>query len=126
MRRFWFVYRWTKTLSGMHWKRIYFKEGLVMKTIVYLCGDRKFKEDFQKMREILTLEGKVVISLFDKDIESFKRMPKNMIDICNMIYVVNRDGYINDVTKNEIKYSYARGKGIMFLEDFNKEVLYYD
>lgn len=96
--------------------------------IVTLCGSTKFKDDFLKVQSDLTLKGIIVMSLgiftkvdtFVKPDEGLNKMLNEMhkqrIDISDGIFVINKNGYIGENTKMEIKYAQSQGKTIEYLE----------
>lgn len=96
--------------------------------VITLCGSTRFKEDFLRVQKELTLSGHIVLSvgLFghsgDEEVwtegtkEMLDDMHKRKIDMSDGIYVINKDGYIGDSTKSEIKYAYEHNKTIAFLE----------
>lgn len=96
--------------------------------VVCLCGSTRFKDEFVKANERLTLAGKVVLTvgLFthaDKRTEitpAIKRrldeLHKRKIDMADYVYVINVGGYIGESTKSEIEYAENAGKPIQFLE----------
>lgn len=94
--------------------------------IITLCGSIKFKTEFMKVQEELTLDGNIVFTpnffnnLKDEiNIETKKmldKMHRQKIDISNEIYVINLGGYIGESTKSEIQYAMANGKKISYLE----------
>ena len=94
--------------------------------VITLCGSTRFKDDFERVNKMLTLSGNIVISVGcyghsgDVFTEEQKIMlddiHKRKIDMADAIYVINKDGYIGESTKSEIKYAYAHGKTIAFLE----------
>ena len=96
------------------------------KTIT-LCGSIKFKDEFIKVQEELTLKGNIVLtpnffnSLKKEDIdkktkEMLDEMHKQKIDMSDAILVINPNGYIGDSTKSEIEYAKAQNKEILYLE----------
>ena len=95
--------------------------------IITLCGSIKFKDEFMKVQEKLTLDGNIVLTpnFFNNikkeeiDLETKKmldEMHKQKIDMSDEIYVINVGGYIGESTKNEIKYAKEKGKRISYLE----------
>ena len=96
--------------------------------VITLCGSTKFKEEFIKIQNELTLKGIIVISLgvFSKDNESIKltkedeemlrEMHKQKIIMSDEIFVINKNGYIGDNTANEIAFARQQGKLIKYLE----------
>ena len=95
--------------------------------VITLCGSIKFKEEFLKMQEKLTLNGNIVLtpnffqSIKKEEInEQTKKMLDEMhrqkIDMSDVIYVINVNGYIGESTKNEIEYAKSKNKEILYLE----------
>lgn len=96
--------------------------------IITLCGSIKFKTEFIKVQEELTLNGNIVFTpnFFNNlkkdeiNIEMKKmldEMHRQKIDMSNEIYVINFWGYIGESTKSEIEYAKANGKKISYLEN---------
>ena len=99
--------------------------------IITLCGSTKFKDEFIKAQEELTLQGKIVISVglfghadnkYGNEItEEIKTMlddiHKRKIDLSDAIYVINKNGYIGSSTKSEIEYALRNNKKIYYLEE---------
>lgn len=88
------------------------------------------------LREGLTLEGKIVISvgLFghagDREVwdnmdegtrsrtkEMLDNMHKRKIDMADSIFVINVGGYIGESTKSEIVYAKEHDKRVEYLEE---------
>lgn len=95
--------------------------------IITLCGSIKFKDEFMKVQEKLTLEGNIVftpnffnnIKKEDIDLENKKmldKMHRQKIDMSDEIYVINPEGYIGESTKSEIEYAKSKRKKISYLE----------
>lgn len=103
--------------------------------VVTLCGITKFKEEFLRVQKELTLQGKIVLSVglfgHSGDNEIWEGMAKGIltktklmldeihkrkIDMCDYIFVINKNGYIGESTKSEIEYAIKNGKGIKYLE----------
>ena len=96
--------------------------------IITLCGSIKFKDEFMKVQEKLTLDGNIVLTpdffrnikkedIDEKTKKMLDEMHKQKIDMSDEIYVINVGGYIGESTKNEIEYAKARGKKISFFEN---------
>ena len=94
--------------------------------IITLCGSTRFKDDFERVNRELTLANNIVISVGcfghagDVFTEEQKIMldeiHKRKIDLSDAIYVINKDGYIGESTKNEIQYAQDHGKQIFYME----------
>ena len=96
--------------------------------VITLCGSIKFKEEFFKMQEKLTLSENIVLtpnffqSIKNEKInEQTKKMLDGMhrqkIDMSDAIFVINVNGYIGESTKNEIEYAKSKNKEILYLEN---------
>lgn len=96
--------------------------------IITLCGSTKFKDEFMKVQEKLTLDGNIVLTpnffsnikkddIDEKTKKMLDEMHKQKIDMSDEIYVINVRGYIGESTKNEIEYAKARGKEVSFMEN---------
>ena len=95
--------------------------------VITLCGSTRFKEDFERVNRELTLAGNIVISVgcfgHSGDVFSDEQkimlddIHKRKIDMADAIYVINKDGYIGESTKSEIKYAAIYGKQIIYMED---------
>lgn len=97
--------------------------------VVTLCGSTKFKDDFIKAQEALTLNGYIVLTvgLFGHSDHKYNSvitpevklmlddMHKRKIDMADSIYVINKNGYIGESTKSEIEYAAATGKAIVYM-----------
>lgn len=102
--------------------------------VVTLCGSTKFKDDFIKAQEFLTLSGCIVLTvgLFghaDNKYESIitprvKEMLNDMhkckIDMSDSILVINRDDYIGESTRSEIEYAVQAGKRVSYMFEHMK------
>lgn len=96
--------------------------------VITLCGSIKFKEEFEKIQEELTLAGNMVLtpnffhSVKKEEINNetkkmLDEMHKQKIDMSNEIYVINVGGYIGESTKSEIEYAKTKNKKISYLEN---------
>lgn len=96
--------------------------------VVTLCGSTKFKDDFIRVQKELTLAGYVVLTVgifCHADNELFSTGAKEMLDeihkqkieMSDMIYVINKDGYIGESTQSEIEWATELGKEIIYMEE---------
>lgn len=89
--------------------------------VVTLCGPAKFKEDFEKWYNNFTLAGFLVNMpnfppLSTKmDIETLHEMHNLKIEEADIVFIVNRDGYIGKDTIREIKYATFLDKKIVYM-----------
>lgn len=95
--------------------------------IITLCGSTKFKEDFLREQERLTLAGNVVISVgvfghadnisMDDSIKiMLDDIHRQKIEMADEIFVINKNDYIGLSTRNEINYAMVCGKTIRYME----------
>ena len=97
--------------------------------VITLCGSIRFKNEFMKVQEELTLDGNIVfIPNFFNNLKGeinketkkmLDEMHRQKIDMSNEVYVINCGGYIGESTKSEIEYAKANGKMISYLEDIS-------
>lgn len=96
--------------------------------VITLCGSIKFKDEFLKVQEKLTLEGNIVLipnffsSIKKEEINAdtkkmLDKMHKQKIDMSDEILVINVDGYIGESTRLEIEYALRKGKIVTYLEE---------
>lgn len=95
--------------------------------IVMMCGSSKFKNEILEQQKLLTLDGYMVLTdgVFEHsdniNIQSDERLLLNKIHeekllISDTIFVINKDNYIGDGTKNDIEFAKKHNKKIMYLE----------
>ena len=95
--------------------------------IVTICGSSKFKDEILKANQDLTMLGYMVfidgvfahadnVEMFEEEKKQLDDLHKEKILISDAIYVVNKDGYIGDITKSDIEYAKEHNKEIMYLE----------
>ncbi len=100
--------------------------------VVCLCGSTRFVDTYNDWRKILTLEGKIVLSIElvttqskSEDPQHVKHKLKQMldelhlrkIDLADEVMVLNVGGYIGNSTRVEIDYAVKVGKLVKYLED---------
>lgn len=99
--------------------------------VITLCGSTKFKEDFLRKQEELTLKGYIVLSVgvfvHDNNIEvteeqkvELDKIHKDKIRMSDAIYVINRDNYVGESTKSEIEFAKELNKTIIYMEEEEK------
>ena len=96
--------------------------------VITLCGSTKFKEDFIRVQKELTLKGNIILTvgLFghsgDDEVwshgvkELMDDMHKRRILMSDEIYVINKNNYIGESTKNEIEFAKKHNKKIIYME----------
>lgn len=100
--------------------------------VITLCGSTKFKDDFMRVAEDLEFKGNLVINLAafshsggkvpsEEDKKMFDLIHRQKIDMSDMIYVINKNGYIGESTRSEIEYAKEHGKEVLYMEPMNKE-----
>jgi hypothetical protein len=101
--------------------------------IVCICGSTRFESLFHKIAEELTLTGHIVLTVNVWSSKKWLRNPqtpgtqlvkemldrihKAKIELCDWVYVINKDGYIGESTKSEIEHAHKIGKRIEYLEN---------
>lgn len=98
--------------------------------IVCLCGSTRFMDAFHEANRLLSLEGKIVLTVeivtYDgaddpqrADPEQKRRLDElhlRKIDLANEVLVLNVGGYIGESTRAEIAYANMTGKTIRWWE----------
>ena len=95
--------------------------------VITLSGSTKFKEQFLKVQEKLTLEGNIVLSvgafghsdqieMTEETKDMLDDMHKRKIDMADEIFVINKNGYIGSSTKSEIQYAIDLRKPVKYME----------
>ena len=96
--------------------------------VVTLCGSTRFKDDFMRVQEELTLAGNIVISVgmfshsdgnsagVTPEVKTMlDDMHRHKIDMADEIFVINRNGYIGESTRSEIEYAQKAGKPVTYM-----------
>lgn len=106
--------------------------------VICLCGSTRFCEEFYRQRVRLELEGNIVLTITvdrhsDEEIFAifqctflelareaiktrFTELHMRKIELCDELFVLNKDGYIGDGTHAEIEYAESICKPISYLE----------
>lgn len=96
--------------------------------IVTMIGSSRFREEHQRESKRLTLEGNLVIPLIlyrDTDAEdafkpnnaiTLKNICDQKIELCDIVFVVNPNGYIGPRTQETIEYAKLLNKKIICME----------
>lgn len=94
--------------------------------IITICGSLKFKKEIMITAEKLALEGYCVLTPVYPVLDNVERTEEQLIklkeahfkriELSDIIFVVNKNGYIGKSTKLEIEYAKELKKEIMYLE----------
>lgn len=97
-------------------------------TIICLCGSTRFMEEFQKQNHIFTMAGYIVLtvgcfphgehatSITSEQKIKLDELHKRKIDLCDIVFVINKDQYIGESTRSEIEYAAMIGRRTIYLE----------
>lgn len=88
--------------------------------VVTLCGNLKFKNEFLELQQkLLNQKYIVLMPEFDSKLssETLKLMHRQKIDMADIVYIVNPEGYIDEDVESEIWYAKHNYKQILYLED---------
>lgn len=97
--------------------------------VVCLCGSTRFAEDMSRvardytLRHWIVVRPEVVAYSKEGDPQKTDRVTKARldvlhfakIDLADLVYVVNKDGYIGESTEREIEYALMRGKRVEYM-----------
>lgn len=101
------------------------------KRIITICGSSKFKQEILKVNEDLSMQNYIVlmngvfieadnVDILNEEKKQLEDLHNDKILISDAIYVVNKDGYIDDVTKSHIEFAKKHNKEIMYLEEVSE------
>lgn len=92
--------------------------------IITICGSMKFSDEMKKIAfELESIKGYNVLQCTYNDLniemtsemhEKLKQAHLKKIELSDMIYVVDIDGYIGDSVRKEIEYAKKHQKEIVF------------
>jgi predicted house-cleaning noncanonical NTP pyrophosphatase (MazG superfamily) len=95
--------------------------------VITICGSLKFEDDIKKYTQKLELEGNCVLSIVystkekntytDEELHTLEVCHYKKIELSDAIFVVNKNGYIGESVKKEIKYASDHNKEIIYLEN---------
>ncbi len=102
--------------------------------IICLCGSTRFGDAFHEQGWLLTLVGKIILTIgvckhaqdhggeaLGPDVaEQLDELHLRKIDLADSIRVLNVGGYIGESTRKEIEYAEATGKTVVYLEPLDK------
>ena len=94
--------------------------------VITLCGSLRFKEEMMKVAIDLELQGNCVLTpvypisddkddFTEEEAKVLDEMHRYRIDLADIVYIVNKDGYIGKSVKSEIEYSKEKNKEIKFM-----------
>jgi hypothetical protein len=110
-------------------------------TVVCLCGSNRFWRDYIEQNILFTLAGNIVITVggfitddvavpFYMRVEASREQKQKLdelhlrkIDIADEVLILNRNQYIGESTRAELKYARAQGKRVRWLEPPKSEDL---
>lgn len=105
-----------------------------MNKVVALTGSTKFKDTFQEVAKKLTLEGNVVllpviyshadnIELTEEQVYMLEQENIHKMRLAEEIVVINKDNYIGEGLRRELKPFLDTDKTIKFIEPIDKKAV---
>ena len=95
--------------------------------IVTICGSMKFMNEMMIVAQKLAFQGYCVLTPIYPVIQNIEITEKKLcflkdahfkkIDLSDLIYVIDKDGYIGESTRLEIEYAKSLGKDIVYYSD---------
>lgn len=99
-------------------------------TVVCLCGSTRFMETFHSVGWELTLQGCIILTVgvckhaedhggeaLGQDVaDRLDELHKRKIDLADVVWILNVNGYIGEHTAAEIEYAEEQNKIITYLE----------
>lgn len=94
--------------------------------VICLCGSTKFKDEFIALNKKLTLQGNIVLTcgffahaddepITDEQKKALDELHKRKIDLADIVFIINVDGYVGESTRSEIEYAAQQKKVISYL-----------
>lgn len=99
--------------------------------VITLCGSNRFKEDFDRVSQALTLDGNVVLGLsvyskFEMMFYDWANDPKSYVPLlreihrqkimmADEIFIIDPSGYVGSDTQREIDFARDLGRPIRYL-----------
>lgn len=86
--------------------------------IIAMCGSTEFEREFREEEKKLTEAGYIVLTpgtFVESEVSSDMQMRK--IDMADIVYVINKDGYIDERTKGLVDYAEKTGCKVYYLEE---------
>ena len=92
-----------------------------------LCGSTKFKSEFELAQRELSIEGKIVLTVafyihagyggrVDQKIKrDLDELHLDKIEMSDEVFVINKDGYIGESTRNEIRHAEKMKKKVRYM-----------
>lgn len=94
--------------------------------VIALCGNYKYKKEILQEQTKLALAGNVVImpAVFnkaDENLNNAERLTAQMlnyqkIEMSDEVYIINKNGYLDESIKLEIQYAAILKKPITYME----------
>lgn len=92
--------------------------------IVTICANREFKNEIEELQQDLTVQGYFVFidgvyslnDLLPEEINQLLETHKEKILISDIVYVINKDNKIDEITQKEIDYANEHNKKIIYTE----------
>lgn len=96
--------------------------------IVVLCGSTRFFKEYDDMSLQFTLSGYIVLSIGSHRASDMRlkitpeqkimldELHKRKIDMADFVFIINKNGYIGDSTRDEIEYAITQKKPIQYME----------
>jgi len=105
------------------------KEIGVKPRIVCLCGSVRFEKEFREHAEAFHLSGDIVLmpiifrhaefhedNSFTQQVkEQMDRVHKWKITLADLVFIIDKDGYIGESTRAEIEFAESRSKWIEYM-----------
>jgi CRISPR/Cas system Type II protein with McrA/HNH and RuvC-like nuclease domain len=107
------------------WVFIFVKEMSVVKLLVVtICGNREFKRTINEFAKNLEMGGDIVFTpaihrlpknakLTEEILERYKNIQKQKIEMADEVFVINKDGKVDDDVWEEVEYAKSLGKKLI-------------
>ena len=97
-------------------------------TVIYLCGDSKYKNDFLEWNKYFSLTGAMVLmpgtfyenELNGEQLETLKTLHIQKMGVAEMIFVIDKYGVIDDSLKKDLELAKKKGKLIKYASEMKE------
>ena len=98
--------------------------------VVCMCGSTRFKDDFLEWNKKFTLQNFIVVmpgvfahsgdEITEEQKEKLDQLHKRKIAMADCVFVVDKDGYIGNSTREEIGFAKALGLDIFYMSQMEE------
>ena len=97
-------------------------------TIIYLCGDTKYRNDFLEWNKYFSINGAIVLmpgtfyedELNQKQFEELQKVHAQKMTVSEMIFVIDKYGVVSESLKKDLDMAKKKGKIIKYASEMKE------